>query len=73
MDGWNGQNNEETDKYMGGQTNALMDMQYMCIKMQKTMIFQQFYDFYKSITDRPMNRRTDGRTVAQTYPLMEMQ
>ena len=35
-----GQNNGQTDRIMGGQTNKWMDMQYTCIEMQKTMIFQ---------------------------------
>ena len=41
MDGQTeGQNNGQTDGIMGGQTNEWIDMQYMCIDMQKTMIFQ---------------------------------
>ena len=41
MDGQtDGQNNGQTDGIMGGQTNEWIDMQYMCIDMQKTMIFQ---------------------------------
>ena len=36
-----GQNNGQTDKIMVGQTNEWMDMQYMCIDMKKTIIFQQ--------------------------------
>ena len=34
------QNNGQTDRIMGGQTNEWMDMQYMCMDMQKMMIFQ---------------------------------
>ena len=41
MDGQtDGQNNGQTDGIMGGQTNEWIDMQYMCVDMQKTMIFQ---------------------------------
>ena len=35
-----GQNDGQTDKILGGQTNEWMDMQHMCIDMQKTIIFQ---------------------------------
>ena len=35
-----GQNNGQTDRIMGGQANEWMDMQYMCMDMQKMMIFQ---------------------------------
>ena len=35
-----GQNNGQTDGILGGQTNEWIDMQYMCIEMQQTMIFQ---------------------------------
>ena len=67
MDGeTDGQNNGQTDKIMGGQANEWMDMQYTCIDMQKTMIFQQILRFYKSVTDKrtdgPMDGRTDGPT-----------
>ena len=34
------QNNGQTDRIMGGQTNKWMDMQCMCIDMQKTIIFR---------------------------------
>ena len=41
MDGQtDGQNNGQTDRIMGGQTNERMDMRFMSIDMQKTMIFQ---------------------------------
>ena len=41
MDGQtDGQNNGQTDRIMGGQASEWMDMQYTCIDMQKTMIFQ---------------------------------
>ena len=41
MDGQtDGQNNGQTYGIIGGQTNEWIDMQYMCIDMQKTMIFQ---------------------------------
>ena len=35
-----GQNNRQTDRIMGGQANEWMDMQYICMDMQKMMIFQ---------------------------------
>ena len=35
-----GQNDEQTEKIMGGQTNQWIDMQYMCIDIQKTILFQ---------------------------------
>ena len=35
-----GQNNRQTDRIMGGQANEWMDMQCMCIDIQKTLIFQ---------------------------------
>ena len=45
MYGWidgqtDGQNTEQTDRIMGGQTNEWIDMQCRCIDMQKNMIFQ---------------------------------
>ena len=41
MDGQtDGQNNYWTDQIMSGQTNEWIDMQYMCLNMQRTMIFQ---------------------------------
>ena len=40
-----GQNNGQTDRIMGRQTNEWMDMQYMCIDMQTTMIFQYILRF----------------------------
>ena len=55
------------NQIMGGQTYEWMDMQYMCIDMQKN---NRFCDFYKSITnrqeDRLTNRPTDRRTDLQT-------
>ena len=59
-----GQNNGQTDK-MGKQTNEPMDMQYICIDMQETIIFQwilQFLQKHYGRTDGPTDRRTDGRT-----------
>ena len=39
--GWtDGQNDGQTDKIVGGQTNEWMDMQCMCIDMRKTIILQ---------------------------------
>ena len=41
MDGQtDGQNNGQTHGILGRQTNEWIDMQYMCIEMQQTMIFQ---------------------------------
>ena len=58
MDGQtDGQSNGQTDRIIGGQTNEWMDMQYACIAMQKTMIFQQILRFLQK-----HYRRTDGRT-----------
>ena len=47
---------------MGGQTYEWMDMQYMCIDMQKLWFSNGFSNFYKSITNRRTNRRTDRWT-----------
>ena len=61
-----GQNNGQTDRIMGGQTNKWMDMQYMCMDMQKTMIFQQI--FTKALrTDRRTNGPTDQWTDIPSY------
>ena len=48
-----GQNNGQTDKIMGRQTYEWIDMQYMCIDMQKTMIFLWILWFLQ----------TDGHTL----------
>ena len=74
MDGQtDGQNNGQTDGIMGGQTNEWIDMQYMCIDMQKTMIFQWILRFLQKHygptdqpTDQPTDRRTDGPTDGHT-------
>ena len=75
MDGWmdgqtDGQNNGQTDGIMGGQTNEWIDMQYMCIDMQKNDDFPiDFAIFTKALrTDRPTDRPTDGPTNRQSHP-----
>ena len=35
-----GQNDRQTDKIIGAQTIEWVNMQYMCMDMQKTIIFQ---------------------------------
>ena len=41
MDGQtDGQDNGQTHRILGRQTNEWIDMQYMCIEMQQTMISQ---------------------------------
>ena len=57
-----GPNDGQKDKIMGRQTNEWMDMQYMCIDMQKTIIFQQILQFLQKHygrTDQPTDRPTD--------------
>ena len=67
MDGQtDGQNDGQTDKIMGRQTNEWLDMQCMCIYMQKTVIFQQILQFLQKRYGRT-NRRTDGPTDAASY------
>ena len=56
-----GQNDGQTDKIMGGQTNEWMDMQCMCIDMQKTF-FIRFCNFYDSIMDEQTDRQRDQQT-----------
>ena len=61
-----GQNTGQTDRIMGGQTNEWIDMQYMCIDMQKTMIFQRILRFsqkHYGPTDGPTDGQTDGQTL----------
>ena len=76
MDGQtDGQNNGQTDRIMGGQASEWMDMQYTCIDMQKTMIFQQILQFLQKRygpTDRRTNQQTDRPTDRRTNPLIEM-
>ena len=74
MDGQtDGQNNGQTDRIMGGQTYEWIDMQYMRIDMQKTMIFQKILRFLQKHygptngpTDGPTDRRTHGPTDRRT-------
>ena len=72
------QNNGQTDKIMGGQTNKWMDMQCMCIDMQKTdftidfkLIFLDFAIDFAIFTmwlqtygwaDGQTNGQNDGQT-----------
>ena len=70
MCGWtdgqtDGQNNGQTDRMMGGQTNKWMDMQYTCIDMQKTMIFQLILQFLQKRYG-PTHGQTDQWTNKQT-------
>ena len=71
MDGQtDGQNNGQTDGILGRQTNEWIDMQYMCIEMQQTMIFQQILRFLQKHygpTDGPTDRRTNRRTDIPSY------
>ena len=53
-----GQNNGQTDRMMGGKTNKWMDMQYTCIDMQKTMVFQKIFQFLQK-----RYGPTDGHTL----------
>ena len=60
-----GQNDGQTDKIMGGQTNKLLDMQCMCIDMQKTIIFQKillFLQKHYGWTDGQTGGESDGQT-----------
>ena len=66
-----GQKDGQTVKIMGRQTNKWLDMQCMCIDMQKTVIFQwilQFLQKHYGRTDQQTDQQTDGRT----NPLLEM-
>ena len=54
---------------MGGQTNEWIDNQFMCIEIQKTIIFQwilQFLQEYYGWTDQPMEGPMDQPTDGQT-------
>ena len=42
-------NDGRMDKILGGQTNEWMDMQCMCIDMQKSIISNRFCNFYNGI------------------------
>ena len=68
MDGQtDGQNDGQKDKIMGGQSNEWMDMQCMCIDMQKQS-FSTDFEFltkYYGRTDRPTDRQMDGQTLLQ--------
>ena len=70
MDGQiDGQNNGQTDGKMGRQTIEWIDMQYMCIDMQETIIYQwilQFLHKHYGRTDRRTNRWTNRQTDGQT-------
>ena len=59
-----GRSNGQTDGIIGGQTNEWIDMQYMCIDMQKKDVFLiDFAIFTKALRT---NRRTDGPTDQPT-------
>ena len=60
-----GQNNRQTDRIMGRQANEWMDMQYLCMNMQKNDDFPiDFAIFTKTLpTDQPTDRPTDGHTL----------
>ena len=53
---------------MGGQTNEWVDIQYICIGIQKTIIFQYIFQFLQKHrrTDRPTDGRTDQPTDRRT-------
>ena len=60
---------------MGKQTNEWMDMQYMCIDMQETIIFQWILRFLKKHygpKDQPTKGPTDSPTNGRVYPLIEI-
>ena len=55
---------------MGKQTNEWMDMQYMCIDMQETIIFQwilRFLQKHYGRTDQQTDQQTDQRTDKPSY------
>ena len=56
-----GQIDRQMDRMMDRQNNEWLDMQCMCIDMQKTF-FIRFCNFYDSIMDERTDRQRDQQT-----------
>ena len=59
---------------MGGQTNEWMEMQCMCIDIQKRIIFQKILGFlpkHYGRTDQRNDQPTDQRTDKSSYVMLQ--